>query len=77
MGVIELRVSLLSWKPIGLNYPDRLLEKDIGRRRITNEEASLIRGRLQTTTQIDALSEVDFVIEAVPVRSYILARGAA
>lgn len=50
---------------------DKLLEKDVGKQRITKEEAASTRERLQPTTQMDALSEVDFVIEAVPV-SYLL-----
>ncbi|KAI9886910.1 MAG: hypothetical protein M1823_001279 [Watsoniomyces obsoletus] len=49
-----------------LKLADRLLEKDVARERITKEEASAISGRLHTTTQMDDLSSVDFVIEAVP-----------
>lgn len=47
---------------------DRLLEKDVAKQRISSDDASSARQRLSFTTSSDKLSEVDFVIEAVPVR---------
>ncbi|RQM06483.1 hypothetical protein DH86_00002326, partial [Scytalidium sp. 3C] len=43
-----------------------LLAKDVTKERITQAQSDEIRSRLTATTSIDALSEVDFVIEAVP-----------
>lgn len=45
---------------------DKLLAKDVGKGRITQEESDTIRGRLTSVTSMDALNDVDFVIEAVP-----------
>jgi 3-hydroxyacyl-CoA dehydrogenase, NAD binding domain len=42
------------------------LEKDVAKSRITEEIAKATRERLRPTTQIEDLSDVDFVIEAVP-----------
>ncbi|KAI9673443.1 MAG: hypothetical protein M1817_002905 [Caeruleum heppii] len=50
----------------GLKLADKLLEKDVGKDRISKEDAIATRGRLTPTTSMDSLSEVDFVIEAVP-----------
>lgn len=43
-----------------------MLEKDVSKERITREAADYIRGRLTPSTKLDDLSDVDFVIEAVP-----------
>jgi 3-hydroxybutyryl-CoA dehydrogenase len=43
-----------------------LLEKDVSKERITREAADQIRGRFIPSTKLDDLSDVDFVIEAVP-----------
>lgn len=51
-------------------FSDKLLEKDVGKQRVTKEDAVSTRERLRPTTQMDTLSEVDFVIEAVPVRYF-------
>jgi 3-hydroxybutyryl-CoA dehydrogenase len=48
------------------------LEKDVAKERITKEEAEQARQRLSPTTNIEDLKDVDFVIEAVPVRSSTL-----
>ncbi len=45
---------------------DKLLAKDVSKSRITQEEADAARALLTPTTSMDELSEVDFVIEAVP-----------
>lgn len=45
---------------------DKLLEKDVSKERITKEDASAARDRLQPSTNMSDLSDVDFVIEAVP-----------
>ncbi|KAI9699522.1 MAG: hypothetical protein M1820_007153 [Bogoriella megaspora] len=50
----------------GLKFAEKLLEKDIAKQRISNEDADAARGRLSPTTSIDDLNDVDFVIEAVP-----------
>jgi 3-hydroxyacyl-CoA dehydrogenase len=46
---------------------DKLLEKDVAKQRLSKDEATEARGRLTSTTNYDNLSDVDFVIEAVPV----------
>jgi 3-hydroxybutyryl-CoA dehydrogenase len=50
----------------GLKFADKLLEKDVAKSRITEEIAKATRERLRPTTQMEDLSDVDFVIEAVP-----------
>ncbi|KAF2665957.1 hypothetical protein BT63DRAFT_377159 [Microthyrium microscopicum] len=50
----------------GLKFASKLLEKDIAKERITAEEAAQVRERLTTTTNVEDLGDVDFVIEAVP-----------
>jgi len=47
---------------------DKLLAKDVSKQKITREDADTARGRITTTTKMEDLSDVDFVIEAVPVR---------
>ncbi|KAI7785545.1 3-hydroxyacyl-CoA dehydrogenase [Diaporthe eres] len=50
----------------GLKFADKLLAKDVSKERITQEQADQARSNLSPSTSIDPLSEVDFVIEAVP-----------
>ncbi|OCK86295.1 3-hydroxybutyryl-CoA dehydrogenase [Lepidopterella palustris CBS 459.81] len=50
----------------GLKFADKLLEKDVAKQRISKDDAIAIRERLTTSTTLDDLSDVDFVIEAVP-----------
>jgi len=50
----------------GLKFADKLLEKDVGKQRLTQDEATATRARLTSSTSIKDLSDVDFVIEAVP-----------
>ncbi|KAM4056222.1 3-hydroxyacyl-CoA dehydrogenase, NAD binding domain-containing protein [Hirsutella rhossiliensis] len=50
----------------GLAFADKLLAKDVAKSRITQEQADQARSRLTTSTKIEDLSAVDFVIEAVP-----------
>ncbi|KAK7700801.1 hypothetical protein SLS64_010652 [Diaporthe eres] len=45
---------------------NKLLAKDVSKERITQEQADQARSNLYPSTSIDPLSEVDFVIEAVP-----------
>lgn len=52
----------------GLKFADKLLEKDVGKGRISKEDAAAARGRLTSSTKLEDLSDVDFVIEAVPVK---------
>jgi len=46
--------------------PDKLLAKDVSKQRITQDDADAARCRLNPTTSMDALLDVDMVIEAVP-----------
>ncbi|KAI1824739.1 3-hydroxybutyryl-CoA dehydrogenase [Xylaria intraflava] len=50
----------------GLGFADKLLAKDVSKSRITQDQAVEIRSKLTGTLSIDDLSNVDFVIEAVP-----------
>ncbi|KAH8821624.1 3-hydroxyacyl-CoA dehydrogenase [Xylogone sp. PMI_703] len=50
----------------GLKFAEKLLAKDVSKERITQSQSDQIRSLLTPTTSMDALSEVDFVIEAVP-----------
>ncbi|KAK7953342.1 hypothetical protein PG996_014235 [Apiospora saccharicola] len=50
----------------GLSFAEKLLAKDVSKQRITQEQADKARSLLTSSTSIDNLSEVDFVIEAVP-----------
>ncbi|OHE96384.1 3-hydroxyacyl-CoA dehydrogenase [Colletotrichum orchidophilum] len=50
----------------GLAFAEKLLAKDVSKSRITQEQADQARSLLSPATSIDQLSEVDFVIEAVP-----------
>ncbi|POS87366.1 NAD(P)-binding Rossmann-fold containing protein, partial [Erysiphe pulchra] len=50
----------------GLKFAEKLLAKDVFKQRITQEHADETRSLLRTSTSMDSLSEVDFVIEAVP-----------
>ena len=45
---------------------DKLLEKDISKSRISQDEANKARSLLEPTTSLADLSESDFIIEAVP-----------
>ena len=47
-------------------HTDKLLDKDVSKQRITKDDATATRERISTTTMMDDLSSVDFVIEAVP-----------
>jgi len=48
--------------------PDKLLEKDVSKQRISKDDAATARGLLSPTTKMDDLADVDMIIEAVPVR---------
>jgi len=50
----------------GLNFAEKLLEKEITKERLTREAANAVRALLFPSTKLEALSDVDFVIEAVP-----------
>ncbi|ERF74806.1 hypothetical protein EPUS_03190 [Endocarpon pusillum Z07020] len=50
----------------GMKFADKLLEKDVSKSRITQEMAKETKSRLNPTTKMEDLSDVDFVIEAVP-----------
>jgi len=50
----------------GMKFADKLLSKDVSKQKITQDDATATRERLTTSTSLDDLSQVDFVIEAVP-----------
>lgn len=50
----------------GLKFADKLLEKDVGKGRLSKEDATAARERLTSSTKLEDLLDVDFVIEAVP-----------
>lgn len=50
----------------GMAFADKLLAKDLSKQRITQEILDQTKSRLHPTTQMSDLSDVDFVIEAVP-----------
>jgi 3-hydroxybutyryl-CoA dehydrogenase len=45
---------------------DKLLAKDVSKQRISQDDATAVRERLTTSTKLEDLNQVDFVIEAVP-----------
>lgn len=47
-------------------HPEKLLEKDVAKERLTREAATAVRERLTPSLKLEDLSDVDFVIEAVP-----------
>lgn len=49
-----------------MKFADKLLEKDVSKSKITEEVARETKSRLNPTTKMEDLSDVDFVIEAVP-----------
>lgn len=51
----------------GLKFRDKLLEKDVAKQRLSKDEAETVKGRFTSSTNMEDLSDVDFVIEAVPV----------
>ncbi|KAG5921816.1 hypothetical protein E4U42_005702 [Claviceps africana] len=50
----------------GLAFAEKLLAKDVSKSRITQAEADKARSLLKPSTNMEDLSSVDFVIEAVP-----------
>ncbi|KLJ06540.1 3-hydroxybutyryl-CoA dehydrogenase [Blastomyces silverae] len=50
----------------GMKFADKLLEKDIAKERITKDHAAQVRSMLKPSTNLSDLSDVDFIIEAVP-----------
>ena len=49
----------------GLKAIDRSLQRDVDKARLAEEEKRAILGRIQTTTEMQALREASFVVEAV------------
>src|SRR6476659_7578704 len=49
----------------GMKAIDRNLQRDVDKERLTTAEKESVLGRIKTTTELDALSEAAFVIEAV------------
>lgn len=50
----------------GLKFADKLLAKDVSKQRISQDDADAARSRLSPATSMDALADVDMIIEAVP-----------
>lgn len=51
----------------GLKFADKLLAKDVSKGRLSQADADAARERISSSTKMEDLSDVDFVIEAVPV----------
>jgi 3-hydroxybutyryl-CoA dehydrogenase len=49
----------------GMKAIDRNLQRDVDKERLSNEEKQSVLARIKTTTELEALSEAAFVIEAV------------
>ncbi|MGH9931532.1 MAG: 3-hydroxybutyryl-CoA dehydrogenase [Pyrinomonadaceae bacterium] len=49
----------------GLQAIDKSLQRDVDKQRLSFEEKQSIMGRIKSTTDLDALSEAAFVVEAV------------
>src|SRR6185436_12143550 len=49
----------------GLQAIDKSLQRDVEKERLSREEKSTILSRIETTTDLDALRDASFVIEAV------------
>lgn len=50
----------------GLKFAEKLLGKDVAKQRLSQEDADRARGLITSSTSPSDLSDVDFVIEAVP-----------
>lgn len=68
--VAEVPVTIIDSNPASIkrsiSFMDTLLEKDIKKSRITSEAADQVRARITTSTELSALQDSDFIIEAVP-----------
>ena len=49
----------------GLQAIDKSLQRDVDKQRLSAEEKQSIIGRIKSTTELDALTEASFVVEAV------------
>src|SRR3954467_13364340 len=49
----------------GMTAVDKSLQRDVDKERLKEEEKSAIIDRIQTSKEMDALAEVDLVVEAV------------
>ena len=49
----------------GLEAIDKSLQRDVDKQRLNAEEKQSIIGRIKSTTELDALSEASFVVEAI------------
>lgn len=50
----------------GMKFADKLLAKNVSKDRISQNDSDAARSLLSPTTKIEDLSDVDFIIEAVP-----------
>ena len=50
---------------LGLQAIDKSLQRDVDKQRLSTEEKQSTIGRIKTTTELEALSEASFVVEAV------------
>ena len=46
---------------------DKLLDKDVAKQKISKDDVAGVKERMTTTTNMDDIADVDYVIEAVPV----------
>jgi 3-hydroxybutyryl-CoA dehydrogenase len=49
----------------GMKAVDKSLQRDVDKERLTSDEKREIVGRIETTTELSALAEADFIVEAV------------
>ncbi|KAL7276733.1 hypothetical protein RUND412_000270 [Rhizina undulata] len=49
-----------------LKFMETLLDKSVTKKRLTPEEASIVKSRVTTSTLLASFSDADFIIEAVP-----------
>ena len=59
-------MEALASKKDDSQWTDKLLEKDVSKQRISKDQATAAKERLLPSTRMEDLSDVDFVIEAVP-----------
>jgi 3-hydroxybutyryl-CoA dehydrogenase len=49
----------------GMKAVDKSLQRDVDKERLTSDEKREIVGRIETTTELNALADADFIVEAV------------
>ncbi|RHZ75872.1 hypothetical protein Glove_209g136 [Diversispora epigaea] len=68
-NIAQLHVKIYDTNPKqidkGLELINKLIEKDVSKKRITSEHAESTKSRIGTISKIEELDDTDFVIEAV------------